>query len=224
MLNKIILAIFLFIFNSPVEAQKNQSFIGMFEYEISARDTSQQEMLSTFPMLVYTNDTITRTENFTNQLGVQVAIHHMVLNKSFLLLETAQGKFAIKTDLNKKKIDTVLSKYTFKKKWFKRKIMGIKANRIIASHPNFEEPIEFLYLKKVSSKYNDVFDEVPGLLVRYSIATADGVLNYEMIRMNEYSPNRGLFGIPSDFNKVSFDEFIVIVTSQNNQKVIEGGE
>ncbi|MGY8925787.1 MAG: hypothetical protein ACKVJC_00685, partial [Flavobacteriales bacterium] len=92
MLNKIILAIFLFIFNSPVEAQKNQSFIGMFEYEISARDTSQQEMLSTFPMLVYTNDTITRTENFTNQLGVQVSIHHMVLNKSYLLLETAQGK------------------------------------------------------------------------------------------------------------------------------------
>ena len=102
--------------------------------------------------------------------------------------------------------------------------MGIKANRIIASHPNFEEPIEFLYLKKVSPKYNNIFDEVPGLLVRYSIATADGILDYEMIRMNEYSPNRGLFGIPSDFKKVSFDEFINTVTSPDNQKVIEGGE
>lgn len=224
MLNKIILTVFLVVFYNSVEAQKNEPFIGMFEYEISARDTSQQEMLSNFPMLVYTNDTITRTENFTNQLGVQVAIHHMILNKSYLLLETAQGKFAIKTDLNKKKIDTAISLYTFKKKWFKRKIMGLKANRIIASHPDFDEPIEFLYLKKVSSKYNNVFDEVPGLLVRYSIATTDGVLDYEMIRMNEYSPNRGLFGIPSDFNKVSFDEFIDIVTSPNNQKVIKGEE
>ncbi|MBL1279552.1 MAG: hypothetical protein COA33_004740 [Fluviicola sp.] len=207
-------------------SQKQKSFVGMLEYKITARDTSMKEMLPDYPMVIYSNDTITRTENITKQLGQQVVIHHMLLNKSYLLLKTAHGKFAIKTDLNenKPKSDTTKSNYTFKKKFFKTKILGMKAKRMLVSHPSFEEPIEFLYLKKTANKYNKVFDEIPGLLVKYSIPTADGILDYELVKISKYTPEKDMFGIPSDFKKVTFDEFIEVMTSPDNQKMLSPEE
>ena len=207
------------VFN--ISAQKNQKpFIGLLEYKISARDTALREMLPSYPMVIYSNDTIIRKTNFTDQLGVQVVIQHMSMNKSYLLLEAKQGKYAIQTDLNKNKSDTVSSKYTFKKKWFKKRILGTKAKRVLASHPDFKEPIEFLYYKKISNKYNSIFEEIPGLPVKYSVTTPDGILDYQLVKITEYSPDRNLFGIPSDYQRVSFDEFLKIVTSPENQKVI----
>tara|TARA_R110002072_G_scaffold301227_1_gene480580 strand:+ start:7923 stop:8633 length:711 start_codon:yes stop_codon:yes gene_type:complete len=217
----------LFIVNTTLSfSQKQKPFTGMLEYKLAARDTSMKDILTSYPMVIYSNDTITRTENITKQLGPQVVIHHLILNKSYLLLKTAHGKFAIKTDLSKNanKSDTTQSNYTFEKKFFKRKILGMKANRILVSHPSFTEPIEFLYLKKTSNKYNKIFDEVPGLLVKYSIATPNGILDYELTKMSKYTPEKDMFGIPSDFKKITFDEFIDIMTSPENQPIISPEE
>ena len=67
---------------------------------------------------------------------------------------------------------------------------------------------EFLYLKKHPNKYLNNSPEIPGLLIRYSVVTVDGILDYELVRFNEYTPNRDLFGIPSDYKKVTIDEFM----------------
>ncbi|MCO4814382.1 MAG: hypothetical protein KC454_06690 [Flavobacteriales bacterium] len=197
-----------------------EPFIGLLEYKISARDTSLKDFLPDYPMVIYSNDTIIRKSNFTDQLGIQVVIQHMVKNKSYLLLEAAQGKYAIQTDLNKTNSDTIPSKYTFKKKCFKKKILGIKAKRTMAYHPDFEEAIEFLYFDNRANKYNPVFKEIPGLPVKYSVYTPDGILDYELVKMTEYTPDRNLFGIPTDYKRVTFDEFLKIVTSPENQKVL----
>ena len=145
-------------------------------------------------------------ENFTQQLGKQVVIRHMELNKSYLLIDAKVGKFAIK--MVNSDTTSYVSKYQFEKKHCKRKILGRKAKRLLVNHPGFEKPIEFLYLKKFGNKYLNNFDEAPGLLVKYSVVTPDGVLDYELIRISEYSPNRDLFGIPSDYQKVTIDEFM----------------
>lgn len=223
-LNLIVVTVFILNGVSLNAQKKQEPFIGLLEYKISARDTSLKDMLPAYPMIIYSNDTIIRKTNFTDQLGVQVVIQHMVMNKSILLLDAPQGKFAIQTDLNKTKSDTIPSKYTFKKKWFKRKILGMKAKRVNAFHPDFKEPIEFLYLKNRSAKYNPIFKDFPGLPVRYSIFTPDGILDYELVKLTEYTPDRNLFGIPSEYKRVSFDEFLKIVTSPENQKVISPDE
>ena len=190
-------------------SQKKKAFTGMLEYKISVRDTSLKALYPDNQMFLYTNDTITRLENFTGQLGKQVTIRHMEKNKSYLLMNTPLGKYAIKTDHNSLADSTTYkSKYTFKKKWFKRKVNGIRAKRIIASHPDFKEPIEFLYLKKYSKEYLNNFPEVPGLLVKYSVSTPDGILDYELVKMEKYAPSRDLFGIPSDYKRVTIDEFM----------------
>jgi hypothetical protein len=196
------------LFSNSTIAQKQAPFTGMLEYKISTRDTAMRELLPDSQMFLYTNDTIVRMENFTSQLGTQIAIRHMLKNKSYLLLETPVGKFAIQT--HDKVNDTIKKsdQFEFKKKFFKRKICGMKANRMLVSHPDFEEPIEFLYLKKVPNRYLDVHNEIPGLLVRYSVITADGILDYELVRISRYTPNNDLFGVPSDYERISFDEFI----------------
>jgi len=84
----------------------------------------------------------------------------------------------------------------------------MRANRKLVNHPDFKEPIEFLYVKKYSNEYLNNFDAIPGLLIKYSVATPDGVMDYELVEMREFIPNRDLFGIPADYKKVTFDEFM----------------
>lgn len=188
----------------------------MLEYKISVRDSALQGMVPDNRMLVYTNDTIVRIENFTDHLGTQVAIKHMVLDKSYLLLETGFGKFALQMDETKeqekmKESDTTTSnadKFAFNKKCGKRSLLGRKMNRVLVSHPDFDTPIEFLYMKGYSTKIVDTYDRINGIPVKYSVITTDATYDYELIKISEYTPQHDLFGIPADFKRVSFDEFM----------------
>jgi len=135
----------------------------------------------------------------------------MDLDKGYILIQTPIGNYAIKQMPVPDSLKASKN-YTFKKKCFKKKILGMKANRYAVSHTAFNGTIEFLYLKKYSNKYLNNFPEIPGLLVKYSIVTPDAVLDYELVEFKQYTPSRDLFGIPSDFQKVTMDEFIDIVT------------
>lgn len=194
------------------------SFTGMLEYKISIRDTAMRSFVPDNRMIVYTNDTITRIENFTSRLGKQVVIHHMVLNKSYMLLDTPVGKFAIQTDHNKKDSIGTDKGYTLDKKCGKEKILGYKAKKMIVKYDDMEEDLQFLYLKQYSNKYLNNFEDSPGLLVKYSLPTEDGILDYELIRISEYAPDRDLFGIPSDYERVSFDEFLKRFLNQTDKE------
>ena len=197
------------LFSSIGFGQKKKAFTGMLEYDISTYDSITKTSSHVNNMIVYTNDTISRMENFTGQLGKQVTIRHIEKNKSYLLIEVSDSaKFAIKTNLNVSDSLKKATLYTFKKKFFKKKVLGMRANRMMVDHPDFAEPIEFLYLKKYSREYLNNFLSIPGLLVKYSVATPNGVMNYELTKFSQYDVNRDLFGIPSNFKKVTFDEFM----------------
>lgn len=181
----------------------------MLEYKISIHDTSLVGLVPDNAMRVYTDDTIARMENYSQQLGSQISIRHMEMNKSYLLL-TVQDTvhFAIRTNLNDSDTVKTTSRYTFDKKLFGKRYMGFHTKRVMVGHPDFAEPIEFLYIKKYSKKYLNNFDEIPGLLVKYSVPTPDGVMDYSLVGIKNYMPDRNLFGIPADYKKVSFDEFM----------------
>jgi len=204
-----LLAILALLLTNGVFAQKTKPFTGMLEYKISVRDTALQGMVPNNAMRLYTNDTVTRIENFSPQLGSQVSIRHMMLNKSYLLLTVQDTmNFAIQTDLNAQDSLPQESKYTYDKKWLKKKHLGMRAKRVMVSHPDFESPIEFLYIKKISGKYLNIHKAIPGLLVKYSVSTPDGILDYELVEMRPFMPHRDLFGIPADYKKVTFDAFM----------------
>jgi len=183
-----------------------ESFSGKLVYSITITDTSLQKMIPSRQMVVYTNDTLIRLENTTDQLGLQVIVKHLVLNKSYLLLNTPINNYAIQTDYNDGK--EIKFPYSYVPKRGKRKILGMKAKRLMVSHENFEEPIEFLYLPQYTPKYINTLENFPGLPVLYYISSVDGTYEYRLISIEKTTPNHDLFGVPSDYKRVTFDNFL----------------
>ncbi len=198
------------------QSKKTKTFVGMLEYKIIVRDSSLKELVPDNRMIVYTNDTIVRVENFTQNLGNQIAIKHMLLDKSYLMLDTEFGKFAIQMDetedqKQKQASDTTSSemdKFVFEKKCGKTRMLGRKMNRLMVSHPEFKEPIEFLYLKGYSSEIVNAYPKINGIPTKYSVITPDAIFDYTLVKMSEYTPEHDLFGIPADFERISFDDFM----------------
>lgn len=209
MLMRLILVALLSIITTASFAQKFNAFSGMLEYKITAEDTSLAELYPETRMIIYTNDTIVRMENQTSSLGRQVTIRHTEKKKAYQLIETEFGNFAIKADLTDNQ-DTVPTedRYTFDKKCKKKKVLGKKAISYEVNQKAYENPKTFFFYKKLSNKYLNTFDEVPYLPVIYYVTTYDVILKYELVRISEYTPDRDLFGIPSDYERVTFDEFI----------------
>ena len=219
-MNKYIFLLISLHFVSILSAQTTpeyEQFSGKLVYSISIKDTSLQHMIPNRTMVIYTNDTLIRIENETDQLGKQVIIKHLTLNKSYLLLSTPMNNYAIQTDHNDGK--EIKFPYSFKLKRGKRKILGMKAKRLMVSHENFKEPIEFLYLPLLSPKYINTLDNFPGLPVLYYISSVDGTYEYRLISIEKSTPNHDLFGIPSDYKRVTFDTFLNEVL--NYQKQVE---
>lgn len=198
------------------QSKRTKTFTGMLEYKISVRDSSLRDLVPDNRMLVYTNDTVVRVENFTNNLGNQVAIKHMLIDKSYLLLDTDFGKFAIQMDESKEQKtmqanDTTtaeIDKFVFDKKCGRKRLLGRKMNRLMVSHPDFNEPIEFLYLKGYSTEIVSAYSKINGIPTKYSVITPDAIFDYELVKISEYTPEHDLFGIPSDFERVTFDDFM----------------
>ena len=127
-------------------AQTYEPFQGKLVYSIEMADTSLHKFIPIKTMVIYTNDTIVRIENETSQLGKQVVIKHTTLNKSILLVQNGNEKYAIQTDLNKQieKVnkDSLNPKLDYKKKLGKRKILNLKANRIELTMKGKKQKIE----------------------------------------------------------------------------------
>lgn len=193
-------------------AQKFKNFTGMLEYKITPEDTSMLDLYPESRMIIYTNDTIVRLENQSSSFGKQVTIRHIEKQKAYQLLETDFGNFAIKADLTEstESTDSIPQedRYTFKKKCKRKKILGKKAIAYEVDQEAYKAPKLFFFYKKYSNKYLNTFDEVSYLPVEYYVTTYDIILKYELVRMSEYTPDRDLFGIPSDYERVTFDEFL----------------
>ena len=157
-------------------------------------------------MVIYTNDSLIRIENHTEEFGTQILIKHLTLNKSYLLLALDNGNFAIQTNHQKEQQDSSL--YPLRKKYGKKKICGLKVKKVLVEHPDLEQNMDFFYTPHYSPKYLNAFNEFPGLPVLYFLNSEYGLLKYELIEIIEEVPNYDLFGIPSDFRKLSFDEFV----------------
>lgn len=209
----IIFSLFISISNAQ------EAFEGKLVYQVEMVDTAYQKFFEAREMVVYTNDTIVRIENTTDQLGEQVLLRHLILDKSYLLLSIPAGNFAIQTKLDTLQEQT--SEYAIKKKCKRKKIAGIKGRKLVVNHVDFDEPQEFYYTKDIACKYLDGFEEFPGLLLEYYVKTPDGTLKYTLKSFEPGATNRDLYGVPSDYIKLTLDEFIMLFSNQGNQEIGE---
>lgn len=208
------LVLFSLLIIFEASSQKHKPFVGKLTYSINSADTSLSKYFPEKKMYVYTNDSLLRIENHTEEFGVQILIKHLILNKSYLLLTLDKGNFAIQTNHENEFQDSSL--YTLNKKMGKKKVCGLNAKKIIVEHPSFEQQTEFFYLPNYSPKYLNAFKEFPGLPVLYYLESEYGLLKYELIEINKEIPNYDLFGIPSDYKKMTFDEFVKEMINTEN--------
>lgn len=192
-------------------------FSGKLVYTITIADTSLLNMFPPSTMTIYTNDTILRIETHTDQLGKQTLIHHIQKNKGYLLIETADVKYAIQ--IPEKETATV-QKYTFKKAKGKATICGLACKKLAVSVVNYPQSLEFTYHKGISAKYLPGFEHFPGLLTNYYALTTDGLYHHQLVEMSTAPITKDLFGIPSNYQKISMSDFVSLMTG-GNEAIIE---
>jgi hypothetical protein len=188
-------------------------FSGVLKYKATVMAPDTNAVWKSWNVTLYTNDTVVRLETETQQFGVQVYIRNMSLNKAYLLLELDGNRYAIQTDLSKK-TDSIKKTYTVKKKMGSKKIAGLKAQKYFVKDENTDGYYCY-FSKKLGNKYLQVYPEVKGLALDYYIPSQDGLIHYELIEKRDEPVNRDLFGIPSDYKRISFEEFMRLFYSNN---------
>jgi len=205
------LALLICIFS--VNAQQPVSGVFHYKATISLPDTNV--VLKSWNVKLYTNDTIVRVETETGQFGVQVYIRHMSLGKAYLLLDVNGEKYAIQNELGKPaEKDTAAPDYRIKRKFGSEKIAGIKCRKYYIIDKGQPEGYYCWFAKKISNKYLEVYPEVPGLAVDYYLPSQEGLIHYELVSFTPQPLSRDLFGIPSDYKRISFDEFVRLFSGQ----------
>lgn len=207
----------LFVFVSLISfAQQPERFVGKLIYRYEYVDTSLQKIQKPAFETVYTNDTLVRIENETSHLGQQVMLKHLELGKSYLMIRTAFGDFAIKSPSDSLRNDRSEA-YSIKKKCGHKKIGGLRGKKLVVKKKSSGEEYVFYYSKKISPKCIEAFDFLPGLPLEYYLPGKEGVLKYTLTSIDFTTPNYDLFGIPSDYQKVSINEFmdLLLENAQN---------
>jgi len=188
---------------------------GVFHYKASINFPDTNLVFKQWNITVFTNDTVVRVETETGQFGNQVYIRHMSMNKAYLLLNIDGRKYAIQTDLSKEqKKDTLPAKYSFKRKMGSKKIAGFKCKKYYVEDVAQKESFYCYFAKKVSNKYLEVYTDIPGLAMEYYIPTQDGTVKYELQSFDAGPQNRDLFGIPSDYKRVTFEQFVTEINGE----------
>jgi len=157
-------------------------------------------------VLIYAKDSLLKVINFSSHMGKQELIKHLTKEKSYLLLETTKGKFAIKTDYSKAQ-DTSLQ-YAFTKKMGSKKINGKKAKKLEVKFNDIDKKFTFYYYKDIDAKYGSAYTSFPGLVVQYVIPTDHGVYEYVLTELKQTTPPLSLFMIPEGYKRVTLEEFM----------------
>lgn len=187
---------------------------GIFEYKATISLPDSNVVIQSWNVKVYTNDTVVRVETET-RLGMQIYIRHMSMNKAYLLIHYGDQKYAIQNDLSKKQAsDTAAPQYTMKRKWGSKKIAGVKTRRYYVIDKGQTEGYYCYFARKIDGKYLEVYPESEGLAVDYYLPSPDGLIHYELTRFTETKVDRNLFGLPSDYKRITFDEFINLFSGE----------
>ena len=192
-----------FLFSISFCQKKQAPFSGEMLFSaqrVIPKDSAQEHML------IYAKDSLLKIVNFSSQMGKQELIKHLTKQKSYLLLETTKGNYAIRTSYAKYQ-DSSLT-YTYKKRFGSKRIAGFKAKKIQVTFKDIDKPFTFYYLKGIPARYGSAYTDFPGLAVEYYIPTDEGMFQYTLTELKRTDPPLTLFMVPEKFKRLSLEEFM----------------
>lgn len=193
--------------------QKNLPFVGTLEYEIRNLEIKDEK-----PQLMHilSLDSLIRIETNSHVFGTQSFIKHLIKKKSYLLITLDENRqYAIKGDFSQTDTLTIAKKYTWKKKFGSKKIGGLTAKKLKLKLLKSQKTYSCYYSKKYAAKYQEIYTDFPGLPLLYYIETEDGILEYRLKKHTTIAPNYDLFGVPSNYTKITFDEFVDLLNNSH---------
>jgi len=190
-----------------VQKESNTPFEGKLVYSVSSAENNPNSNDSINYQIVYAKDSLLRIESFT-PIGKQIYIKHIPKEKAYILMDLYQKKVAIQTIT-----DTIdrSDRYTFKSKMGSKTFAGKKAKNISVTFNEQDTTIIMNYIEDISPRYSEAIEGIPGLPVKYSVFTKGLWMNYELISFEEREISKDKFGIPSDHEIMSLDEFMEIM-------------
>jgi hypothetical protein len=201
------------IFNTKIHAQTN--FTGRIVYTVEMMDTTLQELIDNREMTIYTNDTLSRVEVQNDALGNQITIKHLALKKSYLLMNLMGNKLAIQTDYSSD--TTKVEPYSFKYHFFgKKKVNGQIMKKVTVYREDLKENRVCWYFKNIRPDLMDIYPGIKGLPAEFYMGTVDGIVKYTLQSVENKPIDKDLFGIPSDYKKITLQEFMQYVRGGEN--------
>jgi hypothetical protein len=152
-------------------------------------------------------DSMLRIDSYS-PIGKQKYIKHIPKNRAYILMDLGVKKVAIQTITDSLGNN---GKYTYKKKLGSDVIAGQKTKRVKVTDNDQDTSFVVNYLPEVSPKYSNALSGIPGLPVKYSIYSNGVWISYELIEFEKRSIDRDYFGIPSDHEIISLDEFMEMI-------------
>jgi hypothetical protein len=210
-MEKIVCFLFLLVFTSSY-SQLKKSFVGTLVYEVTNLDRPGDEPLE---MIVFSLDSLVRIETPSPVFGAQIFIKHIPRKKSYLLISLSEtDHYAIKDDFKNLDSAKIQVKYIWKKKRGKKTVGGLTGKKLKLTILKSNQTFECFYSKEFAAIYQEAYQDFPGLPIEYYVESEDGILKYTLKKHNKIAPNYDLFGIPSNYKRVTFDEFVDLLNKE----------
>ncbi|PHR48144.1 MAG: hypothetical protein COA32_06380 [Fluviicola sp.] len=197
----------LLIVSCGVQKESNTPFEGKLVYSVSSVENNPNDADSINYQVVYAKDSLLRIESFT-PIGKQIYIKHIPKERAYILMDLYEKKVAIQTIT-----DTIdrSDKYSFKSKMGSKTFAGKKAKNIAVTFNELDTTIVMNYIEDISPQYTEAIEGIPGLPVKYSVYSKGLWITYELISFEEREISKDKFGIPSDHEIMTLDEFMKIM-------------
>ena len=199
--------ILLVIGSCGVQKESTTPFEGKLVYSVSSVENNPNDADSIKYQVVYAKDSLLRIESFT-PIGKQIYIKHIPKERAYILMDLYEKKVAIQTIT-----DTVdrSDKYSFKSKMGSETFAGKKAKNIAVTFNELDTTIVMNYIEDISPRYTEAIEGIPGLPAKYSVYSKGLWITYELISFEEREISKDKFGIPSDHEIMTLDEFMKIM-------------
>ncbi|PKR80273.1 hypothetical protein CW751_10485 [Brumimicrobium salinarum] len=185
----------------------SDDFEGKFVYTVKSPGNTPNPNDSINYQIVYAKDSMLRIDNFT-PIGKQIYIKHIPKNRAYILMDLGVKKVAIQTIPDTLKDD---DKYIFEHKAGASRFAGLKGKNIKVTDTEQDTTIIMNYSPTISPKYTTALKNIPGLPLKYALFSNGTWIQYKLIEMEEKTIDIDLFGIPSDHEIITLDEFIDII-------------
>jgi len=195
------------VFSCSLPKAHNEDFQGKLIFKINSPINNPAATDSSNYQIVYLMDSMMRIDSYTS-IGKQLYIKHIPKNKAYILMTLGDKKVAVQTIPD---TASVLKKYSFKPKMGSDIIANQKAKRVMVTHNEQDTTFMVNYLPNISSKYSNALNGLPGFPIKYSIYSSGIWFTHELISLEQRPVNRDNFGIPSDYEIITLDQFMELI-------------